>query len=233
MLRFCRGTPCCLRREPSPALGGWISGSSRVVVVTAAIAGDAVNYAIGRFFGKVIAAKAGRIIKRQHIEAAERFYERHGGKAIVIARFVPVVRTFAPFVAGHGQDAPPTLLAVQRAGGAGLGGDVHHRRLLLWEPAMGREQSDPSGPADCDRVRHARCGQSGISLQCTTPSCKRKRLGKGEVMDCPVCGDKLREIERYGVMIDICPALQGLLAGPRRIGEDRRHGGQWLHRTFC
>ena len=74
-----------------------------VVVVSAAIAGDAVNYAIGRFFGKVIAAKAGRIIKRQHIEAAERFYERHGGKAIVLARFVPVVRTFAPFVAGMGK----------------------------------------------------------------------------------------------------------------------------------
>jgi membrane-associated protein len=89
---------------------GAFAGSGRldlwvvaVIVVTAAIAGDAVNYAIGRFFGKVIAARAGRFIKRSHIEAAEGFYERHGGKAIVLARFVPVVRTFAPFVAGMGK----------------------------------------------------------------------------------------------------------------------------------
>jgi membrane-associated protein len=71
-----------------------------VIVIVAAVAGDGVNYAIGRLFGKVIATRAGRIIKRRHIEAAEAFYERHGGKAIVLARFVPVVRTFAPFVAG-------------------------------------------------------------------------------------------------------------------------------------
>jgi membrane-associated protein len=74
-----------------------------VVVISAAVVGDGVNYAVGRLFGKVIAARAGRIIKRRHIEAAESFYERHGGKALVLARFVPVVRTFAPFVAGMGK----------------------------------------------------------------------------------------------------------------------------------
>jgi membrane-associated protein len=74
-----------------------------VVVIVGAVAGDGVNYAIGRLFGKVIAARTGRIIKRRHIEAAEGFYERHGGKALVLARFVPVVRTFAPFVAGMGK----------------------------------------------------------------------------------------------------------------------------------
>ncbi len=74
-----------------------------VIVVGAAVVGDGVNYAAGRLFGKVIAARTGRIIKRRHIEAAEGFYERHGGKALVLARFVPVVRTFAPFVAGMGK----------------------------------------------------------------------------------------------------------------------------------
>jgi membrane-associated protein len=89
---------------------GALAGTGRLelwivvaIVVAGAVIGDGVNYAIGRSFGKVIAARAGRIIKRQHIEAAESFYERHGGKAIVLARFVPVVRTFAPFVAGMGK----------------------------------------------------------------------------------------------------------------------------------
>jgi membrane-associated protein len=89
---------------------GALAGTGRLelwivvaIVIAGAVAGDGVNYTIGRSFGKVIAARAGRIIKRQHIEAAESFYERHGGKAIVLARFVPVVRTFAPFVAGMGK----------------------------------------------------------------------------------------------------------------------------------
>jgi membrane-associated protein len=72
------------------------------VVLTAAIAGDAVNYTVGRLAGGWIIRRAGRFVKPRHIEATQLFFLKHGGKALVLARFVPVVRTFAPFVAGMG-----------------------------------------------------------------------------------------------------------------------------------
>jgi membrane-associated protein len=72
------------------------------VVLTAAVAGDAVNYLVGRTFGTRLTERAGRLVKRRHMEATQGFFARHGGKAVVLARFVPVARTFAPFVAGLG-----------------------------------------------------------------------------------------------------------------------------------
>jgi len=71
-----------------------------LVLIVAAIAGDAVNYAIGRTSGRAILSRESRFVKRAHVDAAVEFFEHHGGKAIVLARFVPIVRTFAPFVAG-------------------------------------------------------------------------------------------------------------------------------------
>jgi membrane-associated protein len=74
----------------------------------AAIAGDAVNYAIGRYAGpRVFRGEAtqgfwGKLLNREHLNRAHEFFERYGGKAIVMARFVPIVRTFVPFVAGAG-----------------------------------------------------------------------------------------------------------------------------------
>ena len=74
-----------------------------VLCPVAAIAGDAANYFIGAEFGERILARfEGRIINRKHIAETEAFFERHGGKTIMLARFVPFVRTFAPFVAGIG-----------------------------------------------------------------------------------------------------------------------------------
>jgi membrane-associated protein len=73
-----------------------------VLLIVAAIIGDTVNYHIGRFFGpKVFEREGGRsLINKAHLLRAQRFYEKYGAKTIVIARFVPIVRTFAPFVAG-------------------------------------------------------------------------------------------------------------------------------------
>jgi membrane-associated protein len=79
-----------------------------IVLLTAAIIGDAVNYSVGRSIGpRVFAAedkssRLSRLLNREHLEKAHAFFEKHGGKAIVIARFVPIVRTFVPFVAGAG-----------------------------------------------------------------------------------------------------------------------------------
>lgn len=66
----------------------------------AAFAGDVCNYLIGRFVGRHLLAKPRRYLKPEHVAQAHEFYERHGGLAIVLARFLPVVRTLAPFVAG-------------------------------------------------------------------------------------------------------------------------------------
>jgi membrane-associated protein len=72
-----------------------------VLLIIAAILGDAVNYSIGHYIGpRVLRDRNSRWLNPEHLERAHAFYERHGGKTIIIARFVPIVRTYAPFVAG-------------------------------------------------------------------------------------------------------------------------------------
>ena len=74
-----------------------------LILALAAIAGDTVNYWIGKYLGdKIIESKKIRLINKSHLEKTHRFFEKYGGKTIIIARFVPIVRTFAPFVAGAG-----------------------------------------------------------------------------------------------------------------------------------
>lgn len=73
------------------------------LMVIAAVIGDAVNYTIGRLFGeKLFSNPNSKIFRRSYLDKTHRFYEKHGGKTIILARFVPIVRTFAPFVAGMG-----------------------------------------------------------------------------------------------------------------------------------
>ena len=72
-------------------------------LIAAAIAGDSLNYAIGRYLGpRVFRFEDSRFFKRAYVDRTHAFFERHGGKAIIIARFVPIIRTYAPFVAGIG-----------------------------------------------------------------------------------------------------------------------------------
>lgn len=75
-----------------------------LLLCVAAILGDNCNYFIGRFFGKrLFSNPKSKVFKQSYLIKANQFYEKHGGKAIVLSRFVPIIRTFAPFVAGMGK----------------------------------------------------------------------------------------------------------------------------------
>ncbi len=77
-----------------------------VSLITAAIAGDSVNYALGKFCGpRVFCEERARFLKKEYLDRTHKFYEKHGGKTIFLARFLPIIRTFAPFVAGVGSMA--------------------------------------------------------------------------------------------------------------------------------
>jgi membrane-associated protein len=73
-----------------------------VLLIVAAVLGDACNYAIGNYMGPRVLERDGRFLKRVYLERTQRFFEKYGGKTIILARFVPIVRTFAPFLAGVG-----------------------------------------------------------------------------------------------------------------------------------
>ena len=91
-----------------------------ITLIAAALCGDNVNYWIGRYLGpKVFRWESSRLFNRAALDYTHAFYERHGGKTIVIARFVPIVRTFAPFVAGIGRMSYARFLAFS-VGGAVL-----------------------------------------------------------------------------------------------------------------
>jgi membrane-associated protein len=79
-------------------------GLLAILLVIAAVTGDAVNYAIGFRVGpKVFSRENSRFLNREHLLQTQAFYDRHGGKTIFLARFIPIIRTFAPFVAGIGR----------------------------------------------------------------------------------------------------------------------------------
>lgn len=77
----------------------WLVG----LLVSASFLGDNTNYWIGRLAGpRIFRSDTSRLLNRNHLDKTHRFYEKHGGKAIILARFFPIIRTFAPFVAGMG-----------------------------------------------------------------------------------------------------------------------------------
>jgi membrane-associated protein len=95
------------------AVGALDAPLAAVLLIIAAIAGDATNYAIGRYVGPRVFRGSGggtfveRVLNREHLARAHEFFERYGGKAVVLGRFVPIVRTFVPFVAGAGSMTYP------------------------------------------------------------------------------------------------------------------------------
>jgi membrane-associated protein len=89
------------------------------LLVIAAVVGDATNYAIGARVGpKVFTSQESRLLNKQHLLRTHKFYERHGGKTIILARFIPIIRTFAPFVAGIGKMGYGRFAVFNITGGA-------------------------------------------------------------------------------------------------------------------
>lgn len=94
---------------------GWLF----LILAGAAVLGDTVNYWIGRVVGpKVFHKEKVKFFKKEYLDRTHRFFEKYGGETIIIARFVPIVRTFAPFVAGIGRMTYPRFLSYNIIGGA-------------------------------------------------------------------------------------------------------------------
>jgi membrane-associated protein len=89
------------------------------LLIFAAFAGNSVNYAVGRFVGPRVFQSGHRLLNKQYLDRAHAFFEQYGGKAIVLGRFVPIVRTFVPFVAGAAQMTTGTFVAYNAAGAVG------------------------------------------------------------------------------------------------------------------
>lgn len=98
----------------STSLNFWIA---YIVLLAAAIIGDTVNYWVGNMIGpRVFAKENSRIFRKEYLEKTRAFYDKHGGKTIILARFVPIVRTFAPFVAGVGKMKYSTFISYNVVG---------------------------------------------------------------------------------------------------------------------
>jgi membrane-associated protein len=90
-----------------------------VLLIVAAVLGDAINYAIGYYLGpKVFSSERSWVLNKRHLLEAHEFYERYGGLTIILARFIPIVRTFAPFVAGVGKMTYHRFAVYNITGGA-------------------------------------------------------------------------------------------------------------------
>ncbi|HST63223.1 MAG TPA: DedA family protein [Longimicrobium sp.] len=88
-----------------------------MLLVVAAVIGDSVNYQIGRWLGLRVFKDDARVMKTEYLKRTEAFYAKHGGKTIILARFIPIVRTYAPFVAGASRMDYPRFLSFNIIGG--------------------------------------------------------------------------------------------------------------------
>ncbi|MBL9137803.1 MAG: DedA family protein [Verrucomicrobiales bacterium] len=99
------------------ATGGLNIGLIIGLLIIAAVLGDTVNYWVGHFCGEGLQHRFPRVVKKEYLDRTHAFFEKYGGKTIIIARFVPIVRTFAPFVAGAGEMSYRRFMVYNVTGG--------------------------------------------------------------------------------------------------------------------
>ena len=153
------------------------------LLLVAAIIGDSVNYSVGRFVGPRVFSAADhsgiwhRLLNREHLDRTHAFFEKYGGMAVVLGRFVPIVRTFVPFVAGAGEMTYGKFAFYNVVGAVSLGRRLLRRRTALRQRPGGEEQllaggdrhRPRLGAADRDRAAQ----ETTPSRQCwpTAPDC--------------------------------------------------------------
>lgn len=119
---------------------GLFSGpATAAVLFAAAVLGNLCNYFIGRAIGPRVFARGSRWLNRRHLDDTHAFFERHGGKTIVLARFLPIIRTFAPFVAGVGAMTPGRFAAYTVVGALGWVGLVFTGGIFFGNLAVVRD----------------------------------------------------------------------------------------------
>jgi membrane-associated protein len=109
-LLFAAGALCATGDLSTPAMLG--------LLVFAAFAGNTVNYSVGRFIGPRVFQSSHRLLNKEYLDRAHAFFEQYGGKAIILGRFVPIVRTFVPFVAGAAQMTSGSFVLYNLVGAA-------------------------------------------------------------------------------------------------------------------
>jgi membrane-associated protein len=107
-LLFAAGALCATGQLNLPAMMG--------LLMFAAFAGNAVNYSVGRYIGPKVFQSSHRLLNRAYLDRAHAFFEQYGGKAVILGRFVPIVRTFVPFVAGAARMTAASFVAYNAAG---------------------------------------------------------------------------------------------------------------------
>ncbi|MGY2131289.1 DedA family protein [Hymenobacter sp. HD11105] len=110
-LLFAAGSLAAL---PGSPLNVWVMMG---LLIVAAVLGDTLNYHIGDYLGPRVFRENSRFLKREHLIRTQEFYEKHGAKTIILARFIPIIRTFAPFVAGVGTMSYSKFLSYNVVGG--------------------------------------------------------------------------------------------------------------------
>ena len=178
--RFCRAIRCCSPTGALCATGALSTPLAFALLVVAAFAGDAVNYSIGRadrparvHRRRAAPALFHRLLNRDHLDRAHEFFEQYGGKAVILGRFVPIVRTFVPFVAGAAQMTRHTFVLYNIVGAIGWVGLCLGAGLLFGNVPIVKEQLLAG-----DHRHRLRVGAAdGVRVSCLTEERAGRAVG--------------------------------------------------------